>query len=275
MEITKLYNGEIELSSEPIKHLYFIGDKKVSSVTGILGCISKPALTWWSAEVASGHWIEFLTKGVYSLDKDDRKKVIRVIEGVWDVPSIDEITLQDNHTKARFAHYNAKKSAADIGTLGHKWCEQYIKGENPITPVNPQLKAITDAFLEWMKNNKVEFLKSEIKIYSKKYNYAGTMDFEAMVNGKLVLGDIKTSGAIYPEMRMQTAAYRQTRQEETGQIYDHQLIIRLGKFPKEDGTPDFEVSEFNEFEKDIRGFIGALILSNRLSEYKDEEAKCK
>jgi len=69
--------------------------------------------------------------------------------------------------------------------MAHKWCEEHIQGKNPKMPINQEVQSAVNAFLDWEKKHKVKFISTELKIYSKKYKYAGTMDFEAEIDGKL------------------------------------------------------------------------------------------
>jgi hypothetical protein len=49
-------------------------------------------------------------------------------------------------------------------------------------------------FLNWAMNNKVKFLFSEEPIYSKEWMNCGTVDFICEIDGKILIGDIKTNG---------------------------------------------------------------------------------
>lgn len=246
-EKTKLYAGKIELVFDPVKHTYKVRDVIIPSVTQVVGVINKPALMYWAVNQAIGY-----------------------LQGVWVAgKSYDEVEILNHLEEAKKTNRKTTTDAAIVGTMVHDWISKYIKGHNPLEPVNPAIKAATSAFLQWVSEHKVKFLESEIKIYSKKYAYAGTMDFEAEIDGKLVVGDIKTSSGIYPEARLQVAAYQQARQEETGKTYDHRVIIRVGKVLIED-KPDFEIAEFNDFKLDIKAFLGALLLTNRLNNFKKE-----
>jgi len=66
-------------------------------------------------------------------------------------------------------------------------------------------------------------------IYSKKHNYAGKFDFLAEIDGKIWIGDIKTSTGIWDEYLFQTAAYRQAYVEETKTKVAGEIIVRIGK----------------------------------------------
>jgi len=237
MEIEKynLYNGKINLEFDPKNHIYRIGDKIVYGVTSIVSVISKPALIYWAVN-----------------------QCIDNLKSIWEAgKSYDEIEILDILETAKNIHTEKKNQAATIGDLAHKWIEEYIKAkiENkdfPELPVNEQLQNSIEAFLKWEKDNKVEWLENEKKIYSEQYDYAGTLDAEAKVNDELAVIDFKTSNGIYDEYLLQVAAYVQARKEETGQDYKKAYIVRIGK----DG--ELEVKELDNLDNHLRAFLGAL-----------------
>lgn len=230
-----LYGGEISLEFDSKNHIYRIGDRIVYGVTSIVGVIGKPALIYWAVN-----------------------QCIDNLKSIWEAgKSYDEIEIIKALETAKNIHTEKKNQSATIGELAHKWIENYIKSkiegkEPPAPPLNEQLKNSIDAFLKWEKENNVEWLESERKIYSKKYDYAGTLDAEAKVNGELAIIDFKTSNGIYDDYFLQVAAYIQARKEETGQDYKGAYIVRIGK----DG--ELEVKELDDFEKHLRAFLGAL-----------------
>jgi hypothetical protein len=244
MEAFKLYNNTLELNFDSVIHTYKVGEKIIPSVTGIVGVVNKPAILYWGINMAIESVRTSIKPGV----------------------ALDEMEIESMLDTAKKAHRVKTDHAANLGTKIHAWIEEFInwklkQGDKPQVPVNKQMQMAVNSFLKWVKEHKVEFLSTETKIYSKKYEYAGTMDFEAMIDGKLVLGDIKTSSGIWPEMRFQTAAYMQARQEEVGLEYDHRLIVRIGK-----DKPEVEIQKLLEFEKDFGAFLGCLKLYNRLRE---------
>jgi hypothetical protein len=239
---TKLYKGEVELVFDSFRHSYHVNDRtfdrfqeKVTSVTTALGIINKPALVNWAANMAADSIAEALKPGI----------------------SYDELELQTIIEAGRKAHYQRKTDAGLTGTFVHKWVEDYIKGNNPGMPVNKNLQEAINRFLEWVNRHKVEFLLSEQQVYSRKYNYTGTLDFICKIDGKMYIGDMKTSTGIYPEYFIQTAAYRQARLEEfPEEEYAGQLIVRVGK---EDGAFEFaKVTDTNWYKKMFVGFVAAL-----------------
>jgi len=246
----KLYNGEVELLFNSFRHAYTVGAEKITSVTKILSVINKPALINWSARMA----VEYIA------DSIDPGK------------SYDELELNTIFKFARKAHWQKKVDAGDIGTFVHKWIEDYINGENPGMPVNENLQVSINNFLDWVKKHKAKFLVAEQVVYSRKYKYSGTLDFICTLNGKMYIGDIKTSKGIYPEYLMQTSAYRYAREEEyPKEKYAGQIILRIGK----DGSFEIAIMRDQElYEEMLKAFLSAQRLQktlNKLSTYKAEK----
>jgi hypothetical protein len=247
----KLYNGTLELQFNADKHLYSIDGKKVDGTTSALGIIAKPALMYWAVNQAVAFFQEAIKPGV----------------------AYDEIQLKAMAEGMKSSHRKKKEDAADKGKMVHEWCEQWIAGQKPATPINPELKNATDQFLKWISENKVEFLESEKIIYSKEYNYAGTLDFVAKVNGKLMLGDFKTSTGIYDEYFLQTSAYQLAYEEEHPEVkIEGQIIVRIGKDASLEIRENHKRFDYNE---NAKAFISALTLYRRMTVMKDEAYRRK
>jgi hypothetical protein len=237
-----LYQGKIELLFQDFKHRYTVGGKDVPSVTHILDVISKPQLVNWATRVT----VEFMREAIQP--------------GV----AYDEIQLHSLFENASKAPYQKKKDAGSFGTLVHAWVEQYIHGENPPIPVNEEMKKSVSQFLDWVRRDNVKFLASEQVIYSRKYNYTGTFDFICKIDGKLYMGDTKTSKGIYTSYMNQVAAYRHARQEEfPKEKYEGQIIIRVGK----DGEFEKAIMRGDEiYNKLFTTFLAAKNLYEGLKE---------
>lgn len=237
-----LYGGEVTLSFDGFRHRYVWEEEneEIISVTKVISVINKPALINWASNMAIDYVSSQIEPGV----------------------AYDEIQLATIFDKGRKAHYDRKVEAGNIGTLLHKWVENYIRGENPGMPVNPELKESVLKFLIWVKKHKVKFLLSEQVIFSKQYKYSGTTDFICTIDDKMYIGDLKTSNGIYPEMFIQTSAYRNARSEEfPEEKYSGQLIVRVGK----DGTFEFAVCrDDGMYEKMLEAFVCCLNLTRGL-----------
>jgi len=236
--ITTLYNGKVEMKFDSYWHKYTVDDvengivgKPALSVTKGLGIIAKPQLMYWAVNMAVASFKDSVQPG----------------------KSYDELELAKILETAKRAHQHKKSDAGDAGTLLHNWVEDFINKENPKIPVNKMLRESVRKFLKWTVDNKVEFLLAEQPVYSRKYCYAGTLDFICKMNGKLYIGDLKTSKAVYLGQKLQTAAYRGARVEEyPDEEYAGQLIVRIGK----DGSFETVVLEDdNLYRKMLNTFI--------------------
>lgn len=197
-----LYGGKVKVKFFPESHRYYVDGKPKTGVTTYLGIKDKSRpLVIWATELYRDYLLEQLPNGISA-------------EHIFEGCSLHEVR---------------KKEAASIGTLVHDWIEKHIKGEEPDMPEEREVQIAVLAFLDWEEANKVKFLSSERVVYSKKHDYIGTMDIEAMVNGKLCLIDIKTSNGIYNDYAMQTAAYVKADEEESDRKYEGRWLIRVAK----------------------------------------------
>lgn len=240
----KLYEGKIIIDFFENQHRYsHRGDKKwIISVTACTSMIDKSRM---------------LMKWVSNLTKDYLLGNLELLKA-----STKDIEIKGIIENAVIQYQMVKEEAASIGTQVHKWCELYIKTlvkerKKLDLPKDEKILNGVIAFLDWVKNNKVKFIESEKLVYSKKYDYVGLLDLKAIVNGKTVLVDFKTSSDIYPEFFLQACAYRQADEEESKEKYDQVMILH---FDKENG--EFEVHEMdeNEYKDNFKVFLACLEL---------------
>jgi hypothetical protein len=215
------------------KHIYTLDGKRLYGVTSVLGVIAKPQLISWAANEAVKYLID---------------------NSVWEKTREEVETLLQ---EAKTAHRRKSEKAASVGTDVHALCEEYVKDcikDGGVAKDFIHADPMVNKFISWAVENKVKFLDSERKMYSEKLWVAGTCDFIAEINGKRMMGDIKTSSGIYGrEYFLQCAGYI-LMAEEHGEKYDGSIIVRLGK----DGS--FEVKEGWDLETDKQGFLAALQL---------------
>lgn len=236
--------GGAKLAFDDAKHAYTYDGNTVPGVTTILRVIDKPALVPWAVGLAANYWFDAIRDG--------------------------RTDLEAIHKESKNAHRSFTRDAANIGSNVHDYAECYFKGR-PLPEIKTkQAQNGVDAFHKWVDANKIEILAVERRIYSKTYNYAGTTDFVARINGELGIGDYKTSSGIYPEMRFQTAAYQHALQEEKDMKFEVRWIVRFDK-----KTGEFEAKPFYDFDLDFAGFKGALDLHNALQGMKKKKAPKK
>lgn len=156
--------------------------EEVPSVTNVIDVLSKPALPRWSAKmVAEAAW-----KMRHSLAEMGQDECVDVLKG---------------------SPWRNSGRAANRGTSIHaylEWCANGQTGEElKLTGEAATYKAGADQFLE---QYQPEFVATEFTVFGD--SYAGTADFMAFIDGRLVIGDFKTSKALYPEIALQLAAIR-------------------------------------------------------------------
>lgn len=127
------------------------------------------------------------------------KKVINFIVektkvGLFNGKQIEEI-CQEAKKKPKEHFEGAGVSGTEIHAQIESLIKLFIKGDGYSTIINnntfsPQVMN----FLNWSDKNKVKFLFSEEPIYSKEWMNCGTVDFICEIDGKILIGDIKTNG---------------------------------------------------------------------------------
>jgi len=239
-----LYSGTVELEfKDKPYHAYYANGEKVPSVTTILKVVSKgDALTWWAVNQTVDYFRSQL-------------------QG-----EISSETLEEIFKAAKFAWKAKKEEAAGIGTIAHQWLEKHLRGETPDElPANEAAANSVRAALDWLSQHHHEPVAIESRIYSKKFFYAGTLDYLSRVDGDLCVCDWKTSTGLWPEYFFQTAAYVHAHEEESGQKIDGRWLLRIDKV-----TGQFEELFLprSTLSKDFKAFKGALALYERLKELK-------
>lgn len=247
-----LYNGDVRLEFTPSGHRYKIFHKGVElfgtiGTTTCLGILDKPALVQWSANVTNEAWINGLA---------------------GQVP--DELLIAKLSKEAPLAWRIKRDDAGDIGTLIHAWIEKYIQAkidntQSPGAPINDMIQKAVLRFIEWEKNEGVSFIATEKKVYSLKHNIAGIVDFIYKTKeGKLGIGDIKTSKGIYDTMYLQVCAYQYMLQEETPSVeYSERTIVKVGKT---DG--EIEVKKVERYNEYATAFLACALIHKTLKPVK-------
>lgn len=217
----QLYKGKVNVRFFPDSHIYMVNGKRKTGVTTFLGIKDKSRpLVIWATELYRDFLFEKLEEG--------------------------EITAKHIEEGCTL-HAVRKQEAATIGDIAHQWIEDYIKGVNPGMPDEQKVLIAVNAFLDWEKEHDVKFISSERVVYSKKHDYIGKMDIEAIVDGKRCLVDIKTSNGLYNPVRMQTAAYQKADEENGTKPYKGRWAIRIAKETEDEYNAKMEKKGKTDF----------------------------
>jgi len=84
--------------------------------------------------------------------------------------------------------YTDKRAA--VGTEVHELIDCWSTG-TPFPEVTKEVKLYARSFTKFMMSARPEFLENEVTVWSRSYGYAGTADFIARIDGRIVLGDVK------------------------------------------------------------------------------------
>jgi hypothetical protein len=278
------YDGTIELQYEPKDHVYyriidgeFVAQDGVTTVVHIID--KSDALIPWGCKMMAAK----LLSTAPTMTLPTGEKVI---------PQASYEDFEKLVLASKNAHKEKLDEAASVGHEAHAWIERYIKAVLATGPASLQTQEILanlpeeprannccQAALRWMRAHNVRWRCTERKIYSREFEYAGTMDGLALVDScgdslccpfsfkdRLSVIDWKTSNYLYLEYLLQTAAYQYAYIEETKEAVEDRWIIRLGK---DDGEFDPWHVERGAFNEDFTGFLFALRLGRKIRAIKE------
>lgn len=243
-----MYNGDVVLEFDERRHQYRVrvGGRryKVPSVTGICGIISKPALIPWAV--------------------NSTIELIR--EAIGPGAEYSETYLEEVFRSAKGQARGLKSEAGSRGTALHHAIERFfVCGELP--EVDSPERFGVDAISAYAERESLKILAVERRLYSRRHRYSGTCDCIAEVDGKLALLDWKTSKGIYPEFRLQTAAYVKAYEEETGKRIEERIILRVGAVVEPHRYARITL------RKDFAAFLGAKSLFEQIQAIEKESKK--
>jgi len=210
---------------------YEIDGQRLPSVTTILSVISKPALGPWMAKMER----IYLLAALHDILTDPQHP-----EG----PDAVIASVQDL-AKAKKAGEVEKEKAREIGSQAHALIEWGTKRElGLVVGPRPQVKDEAElaymAWEDWRKKSGFRPIQTEITVYSKRYEFAGTLDLEGEDLGAPTIVDYKTGKKVWPEAYLQNWAYRIARSEMLDRS-PGEFQGRIVRLPKTLDDPAFEV----------------------------------
>lgn len=239
----KLYDWSVNMVFYPNSHQYRIEWQKLLSVSTICGVIDKSWPLIYRATNLAKEYLLWLKK--------------------------EEIT-DDEIIEACSLHRKKKEEAADIGSQAHDWIERYTRDWDISMPDDERVLNAITWFLEREKQHEIQYIHHERMIYSRYYGYVWKLDSIAMIDWRKMLLDFKTSNKIrLLEYGMQTSAYCRAYEEETGELLDWILILKI---PKEEVDKNwepltFETLEVHDIDWFFKTFIHAFELKKMVQEY--------
>lgn len=135
-------------------------------------------------------------------------------------------------------YINEREKAAFIGTLSHNAIEQFLLENLDMSEINQlniqdknKVMNCLESFIKWYSDispfNNINIISIEKELVCP--YYGGTCDLLININGKLYLGDFKTSNRIGYKYFLQLAAYKYVLEYYYGYKIDGCIILQLDK----------------------------------------------
>ena len=136
---------------------------------------------------------------------------------------------------------------AGLGTAVHYAAHLYDTNNLDEASVDPRIKSYLSAYIKFRTMTGFVPNYSELRLYSREWHYAGSLDKQGTINGILlngkpseVLVDLKCTTTVYPSAGPQLAAYQMLFEGAYKIRIKSRLVVQL----KEDGT--FRIVQFSD-----------------------------
>lgn len=266
--ITDIYQGRARVTFRRGPHTYSIRvhghvDKLWQpSVTGILGCKAKPALTKWAAKKS----LEYVAKklGEY--------------ESSLGAPPFTVDTKEIHSWLAEAADGWNEDSATTIGSVAHSYSYEELRFRAGLTPHQPKFPleydpvlkpdftpAMVDganscarAVLQFFDEHHFAPFLMERPLWSPIDGFIGTPDYIGEIDGELAILDYKSSRKIYAEYWAQLAVLQYMFQMEfPDKVIKKRYAVNI---PKDGGDLQVEVRGLDTFSSDLDMFMACWAL---------------
>jgi hypothetical protein len=198
---------------------YTIDGVNYPSVTSILNVLNKPQLVNWAVRLTR----DSLKQELFALQRAN---------------SLQDLNAGSLLAKSASEHNRVKNAVADHGIDIHRRIAAYVGDKASYTSKNVRDPVII-AFRAWQDEAQFVPNASEKLVISREHEYAGTADLIGTLNGRLALLDIKTGRGLYPEYKLQLAAYAVAWSEMTGHFPEVCANLHV--------KSDFTITEANTF----------------------------
>lgn len=179
------------------RHCYRMNKATVPGVTTVIKAMDAPALDAWKVRVQVEGTARAAHNNPPAFGEPEEAYIARLVA----------------IAKEEFEHERIATQAADIGGQVHALIEHAIKtdlGQKLPAPEATDEALFTFAgWRDWAKAVGLKPLMAEGRIHHAAMGYCGTFDLLAMVEGHAGIIDWKPQARVYPERRLQSAAYRE------------------------------------------------------------------
>jgi len=227
------------------KHQYFFnGAGPFPGVTSVIRVIDKPAIVGWAKRETARCAVENLDMVTDLIAKGGPKAAASWLAQIPDYQ---------------------RDTAADLGSAVHRLAEETSRGEQ--VSVTEEQAPFVAAYHRFLNDYSPEFKSLERMVFSEAHGYGGTFDWLAVIDGKLTLGDTKTSKAVYPETALQLAALGNAdfigltddERKYTMPRIEQYAVLHLRP---EQYASGYRLIEFHHIPEAFEAFLAALRLTN-------------
>ena len=177
-------------------HRYSADGKFRPGVTTVIKTLDAPSLDEWKVRVQ----VEGTARAAYSNPPMENEP----LDGY--VARLKKLGAEE------YEHQRLADEAAKVGVDGHALIEHAVKemlGQKPEAPkVCEEAVFRFSGWRQWAKDVGLKPLASESRLFNEAHDYCGTLDCLALAEGRPTLLDWKPTAVLYPERRLQSAAYR-------------------------------------------------------------------
>lgn len=155
--------------------------------------------------------------------------------------------------------YAIRDEAGALGSDVHNGIESVLKGGsvefNGGLEYWERMILWSNFWKEFTAENKIEFSESDIEktIYSVHYEFAGTCDLFATINGVPTVIDWKTGSFVGDSAEMQVSAYAKALEEMTGVPVPQALILQFG--PKVQNKKKYKLNWIKNIDTQFEDFL--------------------
>jgi hypothetical protein len=221
---------------------YAIDGRNYPSVTTILDVLNKPQLVNWAVRLTR----DYLRQKLFALQRAD---------------SLQNLNVDSLLAKSASEHNRVRSAAANHGIDIHRSIASYAGNKcNIAYDQNPVIKA----FRAWQDEAQFVPIASEKLVFSREHGYAGTVDIIGTLSGRLAVLDIKTGRSVYPEYKLQLAAYAVAWGEMTGHFPEVCANLHVGN--------NFTIAEANIFTAaELLPLFQTFLAAKQLFEWVSEQ----
>ncbi len=173
------------------------------------------------------------------------------------LPSVTQVLAPLSANAYRGVSQEVMERAAEIGTAVHKMIELDVQGVLDELSLHPSIEQYLPAWRRFLVESRAEILRSEMRVASRRYGFAGTLDLYLLIHGQRALVDAKRVAQVQRTTGPQTAGYEIALREEMALPPG----VRIDRYALQLVDDKFRLIPLTD-PADQRVFLAALTLHN-------------